>query len=416
MNRFLLKIAYLLLFFGGKVEAKDWFQQKLSLDSFQSKDALCFKSAESSFNLGAVRNCILLFEEGNSQFWLMKQDIQYDKGNVANLIGIVVDVSKDPRKAKSTASYFEFDRTKFEDAGVLQPQAYKVPCLMCHSSGPRAIRPYSQDSLYPESKIDLAKLEVWNQKIAALKQVDYAKPNSQQEGKLQLSDARSQIPLNIVACTECHSKSGIREPLTYMQQNSITFLTGNHPTAAMPPKGHSISKVDQDCLDKWLEHPFPEKCGDEKVSEDRILNSFLSVKVETTFHDFKMKPLKASISKTCNESICTVTGKINLATLDSGIESRNMTIRGIFDADKFPDMEFTGKMPNRESYKGTIAVQLMIRGIPYTQSVAISCDADLTQCLLGETKIDLSHWNINIPKPFGIGVTKIVVSGLFRSQ
>ena len=114
---------------------------------------------------------------------------------------------------------------------------YRASCFMCHSNGPRAIRPV-EDSL---SLTDAMKVKLLNLRIKLYGRVEakelplVGNTPFRHEGKI------SNTPLTLARCTSCHKEDGFFSRGTLTRQNSITIaymVEKEH----MPPLGGLTSE------------------------------------------------------------------------------------------------------------------------------------------------------------------------------
>ena len=175
-------------------------------------------------------------------------------------IAIVVNTLKKPM----TAEYYQLPPGDLVWSNELKAQTIKpkAACLRCHSNGPRAIRP---DTENPENNITLK--DKWNIFKANLTIKHYGRiiPEPNQfavigakkdsiskhkesaggEHPLALNSKGQQDKLEISICKMCHKESGFlaRGDLTRQNSGSIEFLVKNK---MMPPLGIPLSDQDYD--------------------------------------------------------------------------------------------------------------------------------------------------------------------------
>ena len=123
---------------------------------------------------------------------------------------------------------------------------YKVSCFMCHSNGPRAIRPV-EGSL---GLTDSLRVKILNLRIKLYGRVEsegtiVGNTPFRHEGKI------SNTPLELARCTSCHKEDGFLSRGTLTRQNSITinYMVKN---AHMPPFGELTPK-EQQYLENFME-------------------------------------------------------------------------------------------------------------------------------------------------------------------
>jgi hypothetical protein len=197
---------------------------------FSGKDKVTFESLESkSYDNGSVYNQITLEKSANKDIWRMRQShhgLNFDFSKWDSL-AIVVDKTQSPY----VATFYQLDPGVKE----FKPIPYRVKCFICHSNGPRAIRPNS-DSL---GTVELIQVFKWNLKIKSYGRVI---PKSYSENDpIKFSAEHLNAPLKVTICVTCHKESGFLARGTLTRQNflPIGFLTKN---GHMPPFGIPLSQ------------------------------------------------------------------------------------------------------------------------------------------------------------------------------
>ena len=391
-------------------------------------ETLCFPSAESSYGLGLVTNCVYQIRDGKNTLWLMRQDIKTPEHSVENLIGIYVEL---PDGAKNPKSYYlELDRPRFDQTAVLDSVSYKVPCLMCHASGPRVIRP-SADRLKTMSAGQSKLLSDWNQELAGYKIVDNYIPPKNLGKKLVLNEPHMKEPLRLGKCLECHNtETGVRAPLMRMHASTIQYLAVASATefghAVMPAYGGSpLNSAEMKCLQEWIEGHHLDGCfmaSEENVGIQKKITavarrssellsidagaSDLTARVHTTFHDFDVKHLEVSGSskkKTADRVSAEV--DIHLESLDAGISARSQHTKDWLDTVQFPVVHIAGDIVRRGTVVSMHQAQLTLKGITRSVNLSLKCDRVLRVCALAPIAIDLSAWGLVPPGFLGIKVS-----------
>jgi mono/diheme cytochrome c family protein len=215
-------------------------------------NALALVSEESS--LGShlrIENRIRMVSFEHFDLWLMRQR-QGDADTPApahwSLVAIVVD-KPTAEMGASVAHYMEFTREPLV-AGknpVLAPMT--APCLNCHASGPRVIRPTSA-SLNDMTERDKNMLAQYNRTVRSYANLR----NAERPGTLpREATASARQPLLLPRCAGCHSDaSAIRGPLFPWQRDTINFMTtARHDAAAMPPSGPALTAAEHAELQHW---------------------------------------------------------------------------------------------------------------------------------------------------------------------
>lgn len=203
------------------------------LYSFLSTPIL-FQSAESQTTEGGpVFNQITWNWKNGKEVWSMRQS-----HGGKNL----------PREKWDSLSIVMDKKAKFFQLSPLSGKKteYKVSCFMCHSNGPRAIRPV-EGSL---SVSDTIKVKLLNMRIKLYGRIKseglaIGETLFRHEGKI------SNAPLELPRCTSCHNDEGFLSRGTLTRQNSITinFMVKN---AHMPPFGELTPK-EQQYLENFME-------------------------------------------------------------------------------------------------------------------------------------------------------------------
>ena len=110
-----------------------------------------FRSEESrTVSGGDVLNRIKLISDDARDIWMMNQS--HDGGRSFERLAIVVEDSK--------ATFYQLEPGALEWSQTPTQREFKVSCALCHSNGPRAVRP--QDSPSWSESIRIA---LWNLKI-----------------------------------------------------------------------------------------------------------------------------------------------------------------------------------------------------------------------------------------------------------
>ena len=133
-----LKLTIILAFLAGPIFAEptdyvplEIWQRIVSLKiqtsvfAESTSKSLCFASAESSYGLGKVTNCIREISDGKNSLWIMRQNIETADRSIQNLIATYIDVAS---TKVPTAYYLELDRDLFEASGEFLIKCL-VPCV-----------------------------------------------------------------------------------------------------------------------------------------------------------------------------------------------------------------------------------------------------------------------------------------------
>ncbi|MES2527586.1 MAG: hypothetical protein V4598_10880 [Bdellovibrionota bacterium] len=130
--------------------------------------------------------------------------------------------------------------------GTQERIEYKVSCFMCHSNGPRAIRPVEGSLNISDSlKVKMLNLRIKFYGRVKSEGVSIGKTPFRHDGKI------SNAPLELSRCTSCHKEDGLHARGTLTRQNSITinFMVKNEH---MPPFGELTPK-EQQYLENFME-------------------------------------------------------------------------------------------------------------------------------------------------------------------
>ena len=115
----------------------------------QGLDTLLIESLESKTKTGGdIYNKIKFIQKEKLDIWMMKQSHQgLSNEEDWDRLAIVVDKSIKPHKAR----FYQLESGPLMWTGKAKEIPYKVACFLCHSNGPRAIRPSLESSVVPLS-------------------------------------------------------------------------------------------------------------------------------------------------------------------------------------------------------------------------------------------------------------------------
>jgi hypothetical protein len=216
--------------------------------------AMTIQSLESKNIHGdPVYNQIKFFPGFTKDVWMMNQShhglhVNSDKWD---RLAIIVDKSG----AKKTAQFLQLPPGELNWSEDLPTKAipYRVSCFICHSNGPRAIRPdFEALSLDWSAKL---KVIAWNLRIKTYRRII---ENPKQLDIYKIAKVPFRHPskidnekLEVASCTKCHQESGIINRGYLTRQNSIAiyFMTKNN---LMPPPGFSITNEDKVKIQNFL--------------------------------------------------------------------------------------------------------------------------------------------------------------------
>ncbi len=153
-----------------------------------------------------------------------------------------------PKKNWDSLSIVMEDKAKFLqfDPATGKRMEYKVSCFMCHSNGPRAIRPAEGSiGVLDQVKVSLLNLRIklyGRVKAEILPQI--GETPFRHEGKI------SNAPLELPRCTKCHNETSFFARGTLTRQNSLTinFMVNKEH---MPPLG-SLSFRERQYLENFM--------------------------------------------------------------------------------------------------------------------------------------------------------------------
>lgn len=206
---------------------------------FLDSTPLLIESEESkTAELNPVFNKIAYYAGLKKDTWEMQQSHQGVQAEDSNWdrISIVVD------KSSAEVEFYQLspDGQKIE---------FRASCYLCHSNGPRAIRPNFQSASAKISYWDQMRIIVWNMRVKT-----YGKLTATSTGGL-VSFRRSASALNqkleSKTCVKCHKDSGIFARGTLTRQNfmPIRFMIEN---GYMPPPGFSLPAREKEEILKFL--------------------------------------------------------------------------------------------------------------------------------------------------------------------
>lgn len=190
------------------------------LGGISQNSSFLFKSDESKTERGkAVFNKIKFVQNDNLDVWEMEQSHhgKYAKKSDWDHIKIIVNTSKKPYQAS------------FHQIKNGEEVEYTANCLRCHSSGPRLIRPSSDQILSMKQRVLLAH---WNYKIKSYGEVQLLKNPLKQSRRVKLNIPNSHKSVTVKSCTACHRRGGPRAELTSFQKGTILYMLKNKH---MPP-------------------------------------------------------------------------------------------------------------------------------------------------------------------------------------
>lgn len=195
---------------------------------------ILFQSAESlTTEGGPVFNEISWKYENGKEVWSMRQSHGGKNLPKEKWDSLAIEMNK-------KATFLQFK------PGTKERIEYKVSCFMCHSNGPRAIRPVRGSLSFPdEIKVNLLNLRI--KMYGRIKAADLP-----QIGKIPFrhSGKVSNSPLTLSRCTNCHKEDGYfaRGELTRQNAITISYMVGKEH---MPPIG-KLSETEEKYLEDFL--------------------------------------------------------------------------------------------------------------------------------------------------------------------
>jgi hypothetical protein len=211
---------------------------------------IIFESLESKTTLnGAVFNKIQYQSNSESEVWLMEQSHtgagapqhEWDK------IAIVVKNDKSDR----TAQFYQLQPGSEPISMSLKPIGLKASCFLCHSNGPRAIRPNLDSKEIKISYWDQARIQLWNLKIKSYGPMESISSVPSKK-KFRFEHPMANRKLEVESCTKCHNSEVYfgRGALTKQNFMTIKFMVENK---FMPPPGFELSESDKAALNEFID-------------------------------------------------------------------------------------------------------------------------------------------------------------------
>lgn len=217
------------------------------------KQEVLIESLESKTQLGdPVFNKIKWFQYKDKDVWMMNQShfgLQAD-GKAWDRLAIVIDKTESPARAH----FFQLEPGSLEWKENLVRKPFKVACFMCHSNGPRVIRPNTVSPFDPTSWKDRIKITYWNLRIKLYGRVLPHHDNNLAKGSVpfRFIGAYENEPLKVATCVKCHRDEGwfARGELRRQQLPTIRFML---ESGQMPPLGFSLTNSEKSDLQNFLD-------------------------------------------------------------------------------------------------------------------------------------------------------------------
>lgn len=245
MSMTVLKITSIIMFMIG-----GWILYPQSL----LPEEVLFLSLESKTPTGGkVYNKIKFFPGGKKDIWMMNQShygLNADSSQWDRL-AIVVDNTK-PQKTVEFLQLPPGDLKWSEDLRN-QKMENKISCFICHTNGPRAIRPDAQQ--FELNLLSKAQIAVWNYRMKIYGRI---KELNEQEAvdltakvPFRYRALFDNEPLLVKACTKCHYEKNNSGRGFLTRQNAVTihFMVANK---FMPPSQEELSAKDQEQISKFI--------------------------------------------------------------------------------------------------------------------------------------------------------------------
>jgi hypothetical protein len=215
----------------------------------EDKSSILFESLESKTNsLEPVFNKIKFESTHDSDIWLMEQSHQGVKIPQHEWDKIAIVVRKNTKV--KVAEFYQLEPGPEPISMNLKPIGLRASCFMCHSNGPRAIRPNFDSDLVKVSFWDRARIQLWNLKIKTYGPMDsYAPTKSSKKFRFEHPFANKE--LDVKNCTKCHNAQSSfgRGVLTKQNSMVIKFMVENN---LMPPPGFKISDQDRAAINEFI--------------------------------------------------------------------------------------------------------------------------------------------------------------------
>ena len=161
---------------------------------------------------------------------------------------IGINVNLEPKKRIA-----EFYQYKPGDEVISHHQkqiGLRATCFMCHSNGPRAIRPNLKSSKVQVSLWDQARIQLWNLRIKSYGPMASTAPVPSKKPFRYTHPVANRV-LQVKACTRCHNSQDTfgRGELTKQNLFTIRFML---ESKLMPPMGFELTQEDQRKIEEFL--------------------------------------------------------------------------------------------------------------------------------------------------------------------
>ncbi len=217
-------------------------------------EPVLFQSEESSTEeYGPIYNRVSWQSTESEDIWMMQQSQGVFDTNFKNWERLIITVDK--TTTPKTAKFVQTMPGDFDFSNHPKSIEFRVPCGVCHTNGPRAIRPVTDRSSFtPISWKDRVKIAVWNLRIKMYgRVVSSARTHLNEFPRkmpFEFDDSFAKRRLAVQTCNHCHndSKWG-RGPLTRQNHASILFMVEK---GYMPPLGFGMSLSEESELMRFV--------------------------------------------------------------------------------------------------------------------------------------------------------------------
>lgn len=223
---------------------------------FQDGQEVMIESEESKTIEGnSVFNKIKFIPGLKRDIWMMNQSHHGPDAGSDNWDRLVIIVEKYETPKKVKFYQIKSGKLNWSESLVQEQISNKVACFMCHSNGPRAIRPNYNSNTVSYSLSSKVKVALWNMRIKTYGKTQLHEEHSQKDQFLKVpvkyTGHYENQKLEITSCTKCHSEDGIFARGYLSRQNAITvkFMIENK---YMPPPGFTITNEDKLKLNKFI--------------------------------------------------------------------------------------------------------------------------------------------------------------------
>ncbi|MBC7465775.1 MAG: hypothetical protein H7256_07270 [Bdellovibrio sp.] len=220
-------------------------------------EAILIQSLESKTKEGdPVFNKISWFSFEDKDVWMMNQShhgIATTTGSDLDRLVIVVDKTTSPKNVRFMQ--LKPGALVWSEELINQRVPYKVSCFMCHSNGPRAIRP-GYNGLVKNSFSEKMKIMLLNLKVKTQGQIVENEQHAIEDKDLAVPFRhRSKIEndsLLVKTCTRCHNETGLFARGFLKRQNflAINFMVNS---GFMPPPGFSVTAKEKLQIQRFTE-------------------------------------------------------------------------------------------------------------------------------------------------------------------